>query len=261
MGHGLPISEGGGKVPAKTFTRTIHVGTTALAKECGLLASEVSRLYKLGLTDDQIREKGRQRAQKKAEKEAKKWGLPKPVVVTPKPTPTGYVPERRLVKVNGKWVKAEPTTITPAADSPAPTLAPTAHRVGLVDVDADEALEYEANYHQAIGERNQRESLDAAKLRRARALADGTEIMNLERIGRLVDVEHIRNWGTRFLVAARDEMLKAPEELRDTLAGETDPVKCGEIVREWVGRVLEKLQKCEELWTVKAVVGEDERAA
>jgi hypothetical protein len=64
----------------------------------------------------------------------------------------------------------------------------------------------------------------------------------------LLPVGYIRFWGTKFLVAARDELKNGPSELRDDLAAERDPVACEAIVRRWVDRVLRKFYECEKLW-------------
>jgi hypothetical protein len=72
------------------------------------------------------------------------------------------------------------------------------------------------------------------------------EVMKARR--ELVPVSYMKLWGTRFLVAAHDELLRGPGELADALAAESDPVECAKIVRAWVERVLQKLCECEKLW-------------
>jgi hypothetical protein len=80
----------------------------------------------------------------------------------------------------------------------------------------------------------------AAELRRI-------EVMEKRR--ELVPVAYVRHWGTNFLVAAKDEMLKAPSELRDRLAHEADPHAVERILDSWVTRVIDKLYRLETLWS------------
>jgi hypothetical protein len=70
-----------------------------------------------------------------------------------------------------------------------------------------------------------------------------------ERCGELVPLSYVRHWGTTFLVAARDEMLKAPSELADTLASESDPRVVERTLQTWVERVMLKFYECEKLWS------------
>jgi hypothetical protein len=115
----------------------------------------------------------------------------------------------------------------------------------------------ESDYEMILRGRQRLEDIDEAKLRRARALADGQELENAQRRGELIPVAHVRLWATRFLVSARDELLKGPGELQDALAAETDPVRCAGIVRAWTERVLGKFHNLERLWGAL----DDERVA
>lgn len=64
----------------------------------------------------------------------------------------------------------------------------------------------------------------------------------------LMPVSYVRLWGTRFLIAARDELLRGPGELADELAAERDPRRCEAILRRWVEHVLRKFCETERLW-------------
>jgi hypothetical protein len=103
-------------------------------------------------------------------------------------------------------------------------------------------------YDLVIESRNRGDALEQAKLRRAEALAERQEIENMLRRGELVPVAYMRTWGVRFLVAARDELLKGPSELADALAAEDDPLKTGAVLRGWVDRTIAKFEQLEELW-------------
>jgi hypothetical protein len=91
-------------------------------------------------------------------------------------------------------------------------------------------------------------AMDEAKLRRARALAERSEIENALRRGELIPVAYVRTWASRFLTDARDTLLTGPSELADTLAAETDPLKTAAILRAWLERVMAKFQQLDQLW-------------
>jgi hypothetical protein len=91
-------------------------------------------------------------------------------------------------------------------------------------------------------------ALDDAKLRRAKALAERSEIENALRRGELIPVAYVRTWGSRFLTDARDTLMTGPSELADTLAAETDPLKTAAIMRAWLERVMGKFHQMERLW-------------
>jgi hypothetical protein len=91
-------------------------------------------------------------------------------------------------------------------------------------------------------------SYAASLAEKERWAAELRKIEVMEKRRELVPVTYTRLWGSRFLVAARDELLKAPGELRDVLAGESDAVKCGAIIEAWVDRALTKFFELERLW-------------
>jgi hypothetical protein len=63
-----------------------------------------------------------------------------------------------------------------------------------------------------------------------------------------VPTAYLRYWGVNFLIGTRDELERGPSELQDALGAESDPQKCGAIVRAWVDRVVAKFYKLEALW-------------
>ena len=105
-----------------------------------------------------------------------------------------------------------------------------------------------SEYDLVIQGRAHTNALDDVKLRRARALAERSELDNMLRRGELVPVAYIRTWGTRFLVDACDTLMTGPSELQDTLAAEADPLKCAAIMRAWVERVMAKFHQLDRLW-------------
>jgi hypothetical protein len=92
------------------------------------------------------------------------------------------------------------------------------------------------------------EALEDAKLRRARALAERQELENMLRRGELMPVAYARQWGVRFLIDGRDELLKGPSELADSLAAESDPLKVAAMLRAWLDRAIAKFEQLEQLW-------------
>ena len=90
--------------------------------------------------------------------------------------------------------------------------------------------------------------LDDMKYRRAKALAERSELDNALRRGELIPVTYVRRWGSRFLTDARDTLMTGPSELQDALAAEADPVKCAALMRAWLERVMAKFQQVEGLW-------------
>jgi hypothetical protein len=117
-----------------------------------------------------------------------------------------------------------------------------------------ESPEAAGAYELIVRGRQRLEAIDDAKLRRARALAERSELENALRRGELMPVSYIRTWGSRFLTDARDTLLTGPSELADVLAAETDPLKTAAILRNWLERVMAKLHQLDQLWGVE---GED----
>lgn len=114
-----------------------------------------------------------------------------------------------------------------------------------------------SEYDLVIKGRTRLDAIDDAKLRRARALAERGELENALRRGELIPVAYVRQWGSRFLVDARDTLLTGPSELQDILASESDPTRCAAILRAWLERVMGKFHQLERLWGA----GEEEQVA
>jgi hypothetical protein len=91
-------------------------------------------------------------------------------------------------------------------------------------------------------------SLSGAQTEKERWAAALRKLEYQERSGELIPVSYVRHWGVTFLVAAKDEMLKAPGELADTLAAESDPRVVEEVLRRWVERVMDKFYRLDRLW-------------
>jgi hypothetical protein len=103
-------------------------------------------------------------------------------------------------------------------------------------------------YDLVIQGRQRTDALEEAKLRRAQALAERQEIENLLRKGELLPVSHVRQWASRLLVEARDELLRTPSELSDTLASESDAVRITAILRAAQERAIAKLEQLDRIW-------------
>jgi|SRR5215831_12134359 len=105
-----------------------------------------------------------------------------------------------------------------------------------------------SEYDMVIEARSRYDALEEAKLRRAKALAERQELENMLRRGELMPVSYARLWGVKFLIAARDELLRGPGELGDAVAAESDPIKCTAMLRAWTERALAKFVLLEHLW-------------
>jgi hypothetical protein len=81
------------------------------------------------------------------------------------------------------------------------------------------------------------------------SLAELRRIEVMERRRELLPVSYFRLWATKFLTEGRDILLAGPSELQDALAAESDPLKVNIILRNWVGRVMERLSRIETAWT------------
>jgi hypothetical protein len=90
--------------------------------------------------------------------------------------------------------------------------------------------------------------LEEAKLRRSRALAEGSEIENMVRRGELMPCVYVEKHLTRYLIDGRDELLRLPSELADELAGESDPLKVRRILEAATDRVIAKFDQVKNLW-------------
>jgi hypothetical protein len=105
-----------------------------------------------------------------------------------------------------------------------------------------------SEYDMIIESRSRYEALEEAKLRRQKALAERQEIENMLRRGELLPVSYVRKWASRLLVEAKDELLRTPSELADTLAAETDAVQVAAILRTAQERALAKLEQLKKIW-------------
>jgi hypothetical protein len=103
-------------------------------------------------------------------------------------------------------------------------------------------------FEQVAEARSRAFELEDAKLRRSRALAEGSEIENMVRRGELLPVPYVTKWVTRYLIDGRDELLRLPSELADELAGESDPVKVRRILEAATDRVIKKFEQLYSLW-------------
>lgn len=119
---------------------------------------------------------------------------------------------------------------------------------GAVSPRTHESSTTNAEYEIVLRGRAKLEAIDDAKLRRAQALAERSELDNMLRRGELVPVSYIRTWGSRFLTDARDTLMTGPSELQDMLAAEGDPLKVSEILRGWLERTMTKLHQLDRLW-------------
>ena len=192
-----------------------NFGVLALSRETGYSAATISRKLSRGLSPDNIRSQTRLVvAQERAEAAA--------TYATDQTAPS------RAPKRDGQM-----------ALIPTLPVSPQPVRIGQAG-----GAEYEA----ALTENAMFEKLGNAKLRRAQALAERAEIENEQRRGELVPVAYMRRWGMRFLIDGRDELLKGPSELADSLAAESDPVRAEQILRGWVEQTLAKFANLQALW-------------
>jgi hypothetical protein len=106
----------------------------------------------------------------------------------------------------------------------------------------------DSEYKLLLQSRERLDALEDAKLRRQKALAERQEIENMLRRGELLPVSYVRKWASRLLVEAKDELLRIPSELADTLAAETDAIKVAFILRAAQERAIAKLQQLDRIW-------------
>jgi DNA-binding HxlR family transcriptional regulator len=106
----------------------------------------------------------------------------------------------------------------------------------------------QSEYDLVVKGRERMNALDEMKFRRAKALAERSELDNMLRRGELIPVAYVRQWASRYLTDGRDMLLTGPSELADTLAAESDPLKCAAILRAWLERVMGKFHQLEKLW-------------
>ena len=111
-----------------------------------------------------------------------------------------------------------------------------------------------SEYDLIIQGRERMNEMEAAKLRRQKALAERQEIEVLVRRGELIPLAHVRTWMSKFLTEGRDTLLQGPSELQDALAAEDDPHKCGALLRTWLERAMAKFE------AMKAFVESDHEA-
>jgi hypothetical protein len=201
-----------GQLP--TETRTIIRGSSALAREVGLSQAAVSKKLRRGMTPDQVRDEARSKGR------------------VPEVAQSGtYVPKngRRNTLTAPLPV---PATLSASAPSPVP-----ARRPAPVET-----------YEDALIAHAERESRNAAELRKITAQADAYELENLRARGDLIPRAKVELWGVGYLVRARELLEQFPGMVRDRLAVESDPVKVEAILRAEAERVMRALSKLAEVW-------------
>jgi hypothetical protein len=187
-------------------------GVRALSRETGYSAATISRKLSRGLSPDNIRSQAR-------------------LVVAQ---------ERREAAAVHAAGSTPPLTAGNPSD-PSPERPPTSDATLLRPAVAHA-------YEDLLAGDSVFEQLEEAKLRRAKALAERQELENMLRRGELMPVSYVRAWASRFLIDGRDELLKGPSELADSLAAETDPLKVASILRAWLERAIGKFEQLEQLW-------------
>lgn len=107
-------------------------------------------------------------------------------------------------------------------------------------------------YDLVVQGRERMDKLDEMKFRKAKAMAERSELDNMVRRGELIPVSYVRTWASRFLTDGRDTLLAGPSELQDALAAESDPLKVNAIMRSWLERAMTKFHKLDGLWGADA---------
>ena len=113
------------------------------------------------------------------------------------------------------------------------------------DVSDDELIE------EAEAAGGPEEQISNAQRRRVIALADAQEIANAIKRGEWVELKRVQMWGEGVVKNTIGLVMRVPGQLRDPIAAETDPVKCDEMMAGELKRVVEEIQKMEELWKAK----------
>jgi hypothetical protein len=202
-----------GQLP--TETRTIIRGSSALAREVGLSQAAVSKKLRRGMTPDQVRAEARSKGR------------------VPEVAQSGaYVPRNGRRNTLTAPVPAPGTTSRPPVTPPVP-----ARQLASVET-----------YEDALVAHAERESRNAAELRKITAQADAYELENLRARGDLIPRAKVELWGVGYLVRARELLEQFPGMVRDRLAVESDPVKVEAILRAEAERVMRALSKLAELW-------------
>jgi hypothetical protein len=241
-----------------TVQKTVNVGVNALAKEIGLSPSTVSIKLKRGMTVEQVRRdaankhaRDHRRGMVKAMAEGK-IRLPGSNSVV-SGVSGGYKPSRTLPTTAP--VNHRASLISQPSSQSAPPPIPPKRTVDPEFNAGDEDFDYE----DAIRAHKEDEGINAARLRRAIALADEKELQNAQKLGELIPVVQVRNWGTKCLVAFRDKLMQAASEMQDELAAETRPGKVRDKLEKRFRAVLEEVQGLKELWGVQTE--KEEKAA
>ena len=104
---------------------------------------------------------------------------------------------------------------------------------------------------EAEAARGSEEQISNAQRRRVIALANAQEIANAIKQGEWVELKRVRTWGEGVVKNTIGLVMRVPGQLRDPIAAETDPVKCDEMIAGELKRVVEEIQKMEELWKAK----------
>ena len=104
-----------------------------------------------------------------------------------------------------------------------------------------EYLDWRKAHPELLIDSSRVESMEAAKRRRAIALADQEEDARDEARRNLIQISEIRRVWTRHITAARMKLEAIPRRLRLRIANESDPDKCEAMVAEECGRVVQEL--------------------
>jgi hypothetical protein len=104
-----------------------------------------------------------------------------------------------------------------------------------------EAADWHAKEKQ-VESRSGDTSLTEAKRRKELALAQLNELELAQKKSELISFADVNHFESTNIIRARDILLRIAPELRDRLAAETDPIKCGEIIDAEIYRALSELK-------------------
>jgi hypothetical protein len=105
-----------------------------------------------------------------------------------------------------------------------------------------EAAEWHAKEAQ-VESRSGDTSLTEAKRRNQLALAQLNELELAQKRGELIAFADVNHFVSTMIIRARDILLRIAAELRDRLAAESDPIKCGELIEDEIHRALGELKE------------------
>jgi len=237
----------------KLGSKTVAVGYSALARDCGVSVASVmyhiARGKTVNETIEHYKRKGTWRGDGRPAAPSKQ-AIPSPSIPTKPATPSAPTPARTSIKLPKPRFAGGPGL--PERKPAIPASQTSGSGSGIAPPPLPKLGRARVSQSESTDKSGQPETIHAAQLRRVIALADKEELANAQKRGELVSLERIRNFCTGIVRETIERITQVPGNIQDRVASESDPNRCGAAMREELQRVVDKIREMEELWKTQS---------